>query len=873
MSGLSHAAMAKEVILHEGWTLQSACKLTDSGALISSAAYHPAGWLMASVPSTVLAAQVAAGIYKDIYFGMNLRSIPGTDYPIGTIFSKLPMPADSPYRCGWWYRKQFVVPAGEPGNRFSLQFDGINYSADIWLNGRRVADQSAVRGAYRTYEFDVSRDIHPGATNVVAIEVFPPAENSLAMNWVDWNPMPPDKDMGLWGSVRLVSSGPVTVRHTAVFTHFEDDTLATALLTVTADLHNASDDALQGEAVVEIAGRRLSQNVRIAPGGAVTLQFRPDQYAELRLFHPRIWWPADYGDQPLQNAAVRFIVNARVSDQEVVRYGVREVTSEFTPQGHRMFRINGKPILIRGGGWTPDMLLRDSRERLLAQFDLARDLHLNTLRLEGKLESEDFFRLADERGVFVLAGWCCCDFWEEWENWSSDDLNIAAASLESQMLRLRSHPSLLGWMYGSDNPPPAEVENRYREVIPKVQWPNPVMSSASATPTSVTGVSGVKMTGPYDYVPPSYWYQDTSKYGGAFGFITETGPGAAPEQVSELKKFLPESALWPPDNPTWDFHAGGGEFKNVSRFNRAMNETYGPAGDVETYARIAQTMTYDGERAMFEAYSGRRYVSTGVIQWLLNNAWPSLIWHLYDYYLVPGGGYYGAKKANEPLHIQYAYDQHQAVVVNSTLSDTFDMEAKAEAFASDLKPVFSKSVSLPVVRANSAQPVIDIPQPACNTGAQFCYIRLTLAKAGGVTVSRNFYWLPVTPATFDWAKTTFFHTPVVQPEVMTDLRKLEPATLSASADVQGGELVVRVANHSQALAFQLAAEAFDNEGNLLPMLLWNDNYIELMPGESSVLSAAVPHSYKGSTLKVRLSGWNVAPWERTLPVTSKPVQR
>src|SRR5271166_6191499 len=172
----SLSVMAKEIPLHDGWSLQSACKVSDPATTISSPEYRPAGWLAASVPTTVLAAQVAAGIYNDIYFGMNLRSIQGTSYPIGENFSNLPMPADSPYRCGWWYRKQFDVPAVEAGGRLSLQFDGINYSAEIWVNGIRIADQSQVRGAYRTYEFDITQTVHGGMKNVVAVQVFAPTE-------------------------------------------------------------------------------------------------------------------------------------------------------------------------------------------------------------------------------------------------------------------------------------------------------------------------------------------------------------------------------------------------------------------------------------------------------------------------------------------------------------------------------------------------------------------------------------------------------------------------------------------------------------------------------------------------------------------------
>ncbi len=173
------------------------------------------------------------------------------------------------------------------------------------------------------------------------------------------------------------------------------------------------------------------------------------------------------------------------------------------------------------------------------------------------------------------------------------------------------------------------------------------------------------MTGPYDYVAPSYWLVDTYRHGGAWGFNTETSPGPAIPTLSSLRKFIPADQMWPP-NATWSFHYGGGGFKELKVFNDAMNATYGPAKNVNEYVRIAQTMSYNGERAMFEAYGRNKYTSTGVIQWMLNNAWPSMIWHLYDYYLDTGGGYFGTKKALEPIHVQYSYDDHSVYVVNST---------------------------------------------------------------------------------------------------------------------------------------------------------------------------------------------------------------
>ena len=208
--------------LREGWRLQSGCKIQAQGEAISTSGFEDKGWYAVSVPATVLAAQVAAGEFKDPYYSDNLRKIPGTSYPVGENFSNLPMPADSPYHCGWWYRKQFVIPAADKGRTLWLRFGGINYRANVWINGKRIADSTQVAGAYRTYEFDITANALPGKTNVVAIETFAPTETDLGINWVDWNPCPPDKDMGLWGAVDLVTSGPVSVRSPLVVTHLAD---------------------------------------------------------------------------------------------------------------------------------------------------------------------------------------------------------------------------------------------------------------------------------------------------------------------------------------------------------------------------------------------------------------------------------------------------------------------------------------------------------------------------------------------------------------------------------------------------------------------------------------------------------------------------
>jgi len=547
-----------------------------------------------------------------------------------------------------------------------------------------------------------------------------------------------------------------------------------------------------------------------------------------------------------------------------MRFGIREVTSEIDAQGHRLFRVNGKRILIRGGGWAPDMLLRESDDRLKTEFRYIRNLNLNAIRLEGKLETDQFYDLADEQGVLILAGWCCCDYWEQWAKWKPGDLAIAAESLRSQILRMRGHASMLAWLNGSDDPPADNVERAYIRVLKESGWPNPVLSSASETPTEVSGASGVKMRGPYDYVPPDYWLADADKFGGAFGFNTEASPGPVVPPLSCLRKMLPARDI-EPDDPAWNFHAGSGKYADLSHFDEAMNAVYGAPSDIEHYEMKSQVMAYDAERAMFEAYSASKYRSTGIIQWMLNNAWPSLIWHLYDYYLQPAGGYFGAKKACEPLHVQYSYPDRGVVVVNSSYRDVSGLTVTAKVYDSDLREIFSREARANI-EADSVANVLALPDDAFAPVSPVYFLQLTLENAAGETVSRNFYWLSAKKNVYDWAKTADPYTPVSSYEDLTALQALPNAgSMSVSARIERGSdgprVRVTLRNPSDRLAFQvrLAIRRKNEDMEILPVL-WDDNYFELMPGESRDIAAEFlsPGALDGQP-ELSVTGWNVEP--------------
>jgi exo-1,4-beta-D-glucosaminidase len=780
--------------------------------------------------------------------------MPGVEYAIGSEFANQPIPADSPFHCSWWYRTTFQAAPEAKTELTWLNFRGINYRANIWMNGTLIADTKKIAGAWRSYELNVTGRVRPN--NAIAVEVFPPSETDLGITFVDWNPMPPDKNMGLWREVYLETSGSVAVRHPFVDAKVDTGTLDAADLTVYAEAKNGTDTPVKGLLEVAMEQIRLSQNVELAAGETREISFTPEQYPQLHVKNPRLWWPAKLGAQNLYRADFRFMELGRESDHQAIHFGIRQVTSEFTEKGYRLFKINGKKIVIRGGGWTFDMLLNRSDHRVEQEMRYALDMNLNTIRLEGKIENDHFFDLADRMGVLVMAGWCCCDFWEKWEKWGDEDKDIAVESLRSQLLRIRSHPSTVMWLNGSDNPPTAEVEQRYLAVEKEIHWPTPVVSSATGKPADFSGASGVKMTGPYEYVPPSYWLADT-KNGGAYGFNTETSPGAAIPPPQSIRKFIPADHLWPIDD-YWNFHAGGNEFKDLTRYTDALDRRYGPSRSMEEYSLKSQAAAYEGERAMFEAYVRNKYTSTGVIQWMLNNAWPSMIWHLYDWYLMPSGGYFGAKKANELLHVQYSEDDNGVYVTNSMYQPSPNMKVRVQVLNLDMAVKFENEASLDIAPDSSLR-VLTIPDIAGLSPTYF--VRAWLMDASGKPVSDNFYWRSTKPDVLDWNHSEWFYTPATQLEDMSALKTLPAVQVNASATSQNehGQTIMRITVHnpSKSLGFQVHLRVTRGRDEDVLPIFFDDNYFPLFPGEKRTITARFDSGQTSEPPNVVIDGWNV----------------
>ncbi len=854
--------------LRDGWSLQSSCKVDRPGEIISRPAFQPTGWYSASVPTTVVSALVKHKLYPDPDFGMNLRSIPGTTYPIGANFSDIAMEQDSPFMVPWWYRKAFVLPASYKGKTIWLDFGGINYRANIWLNGKQIANKKDVAGAWRTYEFNITDAALPGKQNVLAVEIFSPTEKDLAITFVDWYPAPPDKNMGLFRDVEIRTSGPVAVRFPMAISKVDDD--QKAHLTITALVKNGTNQPVKGVLKGRIEKTEFSQEVALGPNENKDVTFDPAQVRQLNADHPRLWWPAQMGKPELYVLNMQFEADGKVADMAETKFGIREITSELNANGKRVFSINGKKVLIRGGGWAPDMMLRENSQRLRDELNYVQDMGLNTIRLEGKLESKDFFDLADERGILVMAGWCCCDHWEKWANWTPDDHVIAEQSSRDQIYRLRSHPSLLVWLNGSDNPPPADVEQTYLKVEKELQWPNPIISSATGKRAAFSGDNGVKMSGPYEYVAPSYWMEDSlganhpqncneGGCGGGYGFNTETSPGPAVPPIETIHAMLPKEHWWPIDD-WWNYHAGGGEFKDIHVFTDALNARYGAANSLEDYTSKAQVQAYEGIRAMYEAYSRNKYTSGGVIQWMLNNGWPSMIWHLYDFYLRPGGGYFGAKTAMQALNPIYGYDDHSIYVVNSRYQDAKGVRVVTKVLNLDMSEKFSNESAVDIP-ADGVAKVIGLPEISDLSPTYF--VALRILDANGNIAGSNFYWLSTKPETVDWSRSNWYTTPTASYADFSALAQLPKVKLKVTerSERKGEDEMTHVTleNPMKDLAFFVRLKVDKGKGGeeILPVL-WQDNYISLLPGEKREITATYRATELGTTSPyVEVKGWNV----------------
>ncbi|MFC0844947.1 sugar-binding domain-containing protein [Streptomyces noboritoensis] len=850
-------AVAPSTMALSGYAIQSTAKVTDSAAAVSSPGYPAAGWYPAGPRSTVLAALLAAGKYADPFYSTNQKNIPTADFAVP-----------------WWYRSDFTV--ADTSSRTYLDFSGVVSAADVFVNGQQIAGKGAVAGAYTRHELDITSAVRSG-TNTVAFRVQPndPRKN-LTMGWIDWLQPPPDENMGIVRDVLVRRGGPVALRDAHVVTSLAVPSLATADLTVKAQARNDSASTVTATVSGTIGTASFSQDVTLAAHETKTVAFTPTAFPQLRLTSPRVWWPAGMGEQALYGLDLTASVSGTPSDTAHESFGIRDVKAPLNADGARQYSVNGRPLLIKGGGWSPDEYLRWDRTYVEDRLKYALDLGLNTIRLEGHIEPDEFFDLADRYGILTLPGWECCDKWEgqvngsePGEKWTAADYPVAKASMAAEAARLRDHPSVISFLIGSDFAPDKTIEKGYVDALRAADWPTPVVAAASDNSSPITGSSGMKMTGPYDWVPPNYWYN--KQEGGATGFNSETSAGPDIPTLDTLRRMLSPAeldTLWKSPSAKQYHRSPSSTFATLALYDAALTGRYGAPTGLDDYVRKAQLAQYENVRAQYEAYARNAKdaskPATGVVYWMFNSGWTSLHWQLMDRYLDQGGAYFGAKKANEPLHVQYSYDDRSVAVVNSAHAPVSGLTARVTLFTTDGTQKYDRTATGVAVGGDGAKATA-LTVPANVSGLSTTYLaRLLLTDATGKEVSRNVYWLSTKADVLDYAHTDWYHTPTTAYADLKGLSAMAKATVTATATTTtGGDgtstTTVTLTNTGTGRTPALLTDVHLVDAKDTPVLPvhWSDNQVSLWPGESTTLTAGYRTAdLHGSAPRLRISGWN-----------------
>ncbi|KAH8731744.1 glycoside hydrolase superfamily [Phaeosphaeriaceae sp. PMI808] len=799
------------------WNITSSTKVSQDATRLSLPGVDTSKWYhLGASKGTLMNTLIANGVYSEdkLFYSNNLEKVDAGQF-----------------RVPWYYRSEGVLRSSNDASTFyTLRTNGISSRADIYLNGHLIADQNTQAGSYVGLEYNVSGKLHFNGSNVLLVKTYPTDYNrDFALGFVDWNPYPPDNGTGIWRDIELKRTGQVSLSTPRVTTTL-DGTIA-----IYVDVQNlASNASASGYLdcfVYDPQGQRTGapkNGFDIAPGGQTKLD------VQAKVNNPQIWWPRQWGEQPLYsvqcNASVRSAEG--LSDSVTTKFGIRTVSSSLdTRHNDTTFFVNGERFQVLGAGYTSDIFLRFDEAKLLTQFQYVLDMGLNTVRLEGKQEHPRLYSLADEMGLMLLSGWECCDKWEGWtynpdgtgEKWKDTDYAIANASMRHEAQLMQSHPSMLGFLVGSDYWPNDRATQIYVDALKSFNWNIPIISSASQRGApALLGNSGMRMEGPYDWVPPNYWYDEKQRLGSAGGFGSELGAGVGTPEYPSLKRFLSPSDLedlWKlPNKGLYHMSTNVSSFYTRQIYNEALWARFGAPASLADYLTKAQMADYEATKAQFEAYvahwsKSEKRPATGLIYWMLNNAWPSLHWNLFDYYLAPAGAYYGLKSAiSKTQHVLYNYQDSSVVLVDRRLTSgpgddrrTIDVEL----IRPDGKLITRRSVDTHT-QLNSAKKVTQVPGLSAANRTEVVFLRLLLKNGADQILSRNTYWIAPKVDEMDWDNSTWYHTPVTRYADLKDLNGMARADMSV--ELKGKTVVLK--NKSKIPAVFLRLRLVDEKGNV-----------------------------------------------------------
>ncbi|KAK3950626.1 glycoside hydrolase superfamily [Pseudoneurospora amorphoporcata] len=862
------------------WNLQSSTKAASNLEALSRPGIDTSGWIHVNTSKcTLMGCLLEAGIYNDteLFYSDNLRRVDSKQFQVP-----------------WLYRQEFELDPGA-GKYFHLLTHGITSRADVYLNGKRVADKKTQAGSYGGHTYHVTDLVDK--TNVLLIQPYPTSYYyDFALGWVDWNPWPVDNGTGVWRDVEVKQTGSVALGPLRVVTQLGTPLESSpANVTLKSRAQNLDKTAVTITVTGTVSPERYpgppitwSQTVTLPPLSTT------DVTLTIKISKPAIWWPKQWGSQPLYHAELSVSVyNNTLSDHVSATFGFRTVTSKLNSYNDTTFFVNNRPFQVLGAGYAPDMFLRFSPIKFESEAQYVLDLGFNTIRLEGKNEHPELYEVADRLGIMILSGWECCDKWEAWSYnqdlavptpvWNEEDYGIANASMFHEAGMLQTHPSVLGYLIGSDYWPDDKAAPMYVSALKSQDWQTPVLASASRRGfPAFMGSPGLKMEGPYDWVPPNYWYDtepSASRLGAAFGFGSELGAGVGTPDLSSLKRFLSAgdlTDLW--KNPNKDlFHMSTetSSFHNRKIYNTGLWKRWGAPTSLQDYVQKTQITDYEATRAQFEAYAANwnsKRPATGMIYWMLTGAFPSLHWSIWDYYMHPAGAYFGAKVGSRIEHVAYDYVKKSVFLINRSLDKEGARSVDIQVVDASGKTLYSNTVKT-MTKPNTSKEITSLDSALKNI-KDVVFLRLVLSNSSSKdtgALSHNVYWLSKTIDTLDWDNSDWFYTPVTKYSDYTALNKLAAANVSVTAWSRGhaspeghSESTVQVTleNHSPVPAFFISLNLVDKDGRDVLPVTWEDNYLTLWPKEKvtvevSPLGAAelaavqvFGKNVKGTTVKI-----------------------
>lgn len=830
----------RQELTRGGWLLSRASGVRSTGEEISGPDYDAAGWIPATVPGTVLASYV------------NIGAVPDPNYADNQFFI-----SESYFHSDFWYRNTFS--AHLDSERQFLNFDGVNWKAEVYLNGRRLG---RIESAFRDESFDVTGILAEGrndlAVRIVCNEHFgeatlqsafssgpngglPGADNPTmhaSIGW-DWLPTVRGRNMGIYDDVYLTFTGPVTLEDAFVRTELPLPDTSYADVLAQAMLVNHADRPVSGEIEFVLGSETARMPVLLDAG-----EERLVHMDTIRIGNPDLWWPNGYGRPYLYNTGFSFVADGGLSDSLSFKTGIRQVNVSYDTAAPSRdgctdrinLYVNGKRFVGFGGNWGFSEHLMNYRAR---EYDAAvkyhADMHFTMIRnWVGQIPDKEFYEACDRYGILVWQ-----DFWlaNPYDGPDPENVSVFTETALRTVRRIRNHPCIGIYVGRNEGNPPEDIDRSLRGIV---GTEHPGMHYISHS--SEGAVSG---GGPYRALPSADYYT----LFGAEKFHSERGM-PAPMNYENLVRAVgkdnvePYSSMSHP-NPMYGLHdytlgqiSGASSAQRADTFNKMLEKAFGEPADAKEFTRWAQWISYDGYRAIFE---GRSPARQGILLWMSHPAWPSMVWQTYDYFLEPLASYFGCKKACEPVHVflNPLSETVQAVNWYGTHGESYHV--MAEILDQAGRRLWLREADIFI---GPDETVTCFPAEYPEERPEVCFVRLFLSKADGTPVSENIYWRGREEGNY------------------TALKTVPPARLAGNVRRRvSGEwtvLALDLENSGDSPAMMLRVMALDSKsGGLVLPVLYSDNYFFLMPGERKTVEVRLRKEDIAGEAELAVSGFNV----------------